>query len=57
MRSSGLLFDRDSRTGVVPHMLSCLAVDGRFGVTAIGNTAGQAEELYEATRVALDELA
>lgn len=56
MRSSGLLFDRDTRTGVVPHMLSCLAVDGRFGVTAIGNTAEQAEALYEATRAALDRV-
>lgn len=46
--TEGLLFDPDTRTGVVPHMLSCLAVDGRFGVTAIGDSRQQASQLFEA---------
>jgi hypothetical protein len=37
-------------------MLSCLAIDGRFGVTAIGNTPEQAEALYDATRAAVHDL-
>ena len=36
LKASGLDFDAGTRTGVVPHMLSCLALDGRFGFTAIG---------------------
>ena len=31
------------------HMLSCLAIDGRFGLTAIGRTPEQAADLYERT--------
>jgi hypothetical protein len=30
-------------------MLSCLAIDGRFGLTAIGRTPEQAADLYERT--------
>ncbi len=30
-------------------MLSCLAVDGRFGLTAIGDSPEEAAELYERT--------
>jgi hypothetical protein len=36
-------------------MLSCLAIDGRFGLTAIGRTPEQAAELYEATRSAVNQ--
>ena len=35
-------------------MLSCLAIDGRFGPTAIGRTSEQAAELYRAAKPALD---
>jgi PGM1 C-terminal domain len=38
IHSAGLQFDPDLGTGIVLHMLSCLAVDGRFGATAIGRT-------------------
>lgn len=48
LRSAGLTFDPDTRTGVVPHMLSCLAVDGRFGLTAIGDSPEHADMLFEA---------
>jgi hypothetical protein len=34
-------------------MLSCLAIAGRFGLTAIGQTPEQASELYEATSAAV----
>ncbi len=43
---AGLQFDPEQGTGVVLHMLSCLAVDGRFGATAIGTSREHADELY-----------
>jgi len=57
LRRAGIWFDSPSRTGVVPHMLSCLAIDGRFGITAIGNTVSHAEELMEATIATMRRLA
>ena len=51
---AGPQFDRRTGTGVVLHMLSGLAIDGRFGLTAIGRTREQATELYHATRSAVD---
>jgi len=50
---AGLQFDYASGTGVVLHMLSCLAIDGRFGLTAIGNSSAHATELFEAAKKAL----
>ncbi|MDQ4038896.1 MAG: peptide ligase PGM1-related protein [Actinomycetota bacterium] len=50
---AGLQFDPRSETGVVLHMLSCLAIDGRLGLTAIGRSAAEAGELYAATVEAL----
>ena len=38
---------------MVLHMLSCLAIDGRFGLTAIGHTPEHATNLFEATREAI----
>ena len=40
----GLEFDIETGTGVVLHMLSCLAIDGRLGLTAIGRTPEHAAE-------------
>ena len=51
---AGLQFDHRTGTGVVLHMLSGLAIDGRFGLTAIGQTPEQAAELYHAIRPAVD---
>lgn len=51
---AGLTFDRARGTGVVLHMLSCLAIDGRFGLTAVGDSPDEAADLYDATRVAVD---
>ncbi len=53
---AGISFDTSKRTGVVPHMLSCLAIDGRFGITAIGDSAAHADELQEATIAAMHDL-
>jgi hypothetical protein len=53
VREAGLQFDPDTGTGVVLHMLGCLAVDGRFGATAIGRTPEHADELYAATLAAV----
>lgn len=47
--NAGLQFDPFSRTGVVLHMLSCLAIDGRLGMTAIGRSAPEAGQLYAST--------
>ncbi|MEZ5166105.1 MAG: peptide ligase PGM1-related protein [Acidimicrobiales bacterium] len=49
VRRAGLHFDSGRGTGVVLHMLSCLAVDGRFGLTAIGRDTEEATALYAAT--------
>ena len=47
---AGLQFDPETGTGVVLHMLSGLAIDGRFGLTAIGETPEEAARMHEATR-------
>ena len=52
--AAGLHFDPRTGTGVVLHMLSCLAVDGRFGLTAIGRTPEQAADFYERTSASVD---
>ncbi|MDQ3663619.1 MAG: peptide ligase PGM1-related protein, partial [Actinomycetota bacterium] len=50
---AGLAYDPFRRTGVVVHMLSCLPIDGRFGLTAFGASREQAEELYAAVPTVL----
>lgn len=52
VRAAGLAFGNGS--GVVLHMLSCLAIDGRFGLTAIADTPQEADRLVDATREAVD---
>jgi hypothetical protein len=47
-RNAGLQFNPDTGKGVVLHMLSCLAVDGRFGLTAIAPTPQGASEIFDA---------
>jgi hypothetical protein len=52
----GLHFDQSRQSGIVFHMISCLTEHGRVGMTAVGDTAEQAMELYErAQRVLLEE--
>ncbi|TDO36415.1 hypothetical protein EV643_120147 [Kribbella sp. VKM Ac-2527] len=55
--ASGLQFDRRTGAGVVLHMLSCLAIDGRLGLTAIGRSREHAQSLYDATVAVIAELA
>lgn len=55
VEAAELGFDPQSATGVVLHMLSGLALDGRFGLTAIGATPDHAAGLYEATKVAVTD--
>jgi hypothetical protein len=50
---AGLQFDISTGRGVVLHMLSSLAIDGRFGLTAIGRTPDEADQLYEAAAAAV----
>jgi hypothetical protein len=47
VEEAGLGFDHATGTGVVLHMLSGLAVDGRIGLTAIGRTPVEAAELHD----------
>ena len=54
---AGLQFDPETATGVVLHMLSGLAIDGRFGLTAIGETPEDAARMHEATRATVAALA
>jgi hypothetical protein len=52
----GLHYDHSRREGIVFHMISSITEHGRVGVTAVGDTADRAMELYEgARRVLLDE--
>lgn len=50
---AGLQFDPSTRTGVVLHMLSCLEIDGRLGLTAIGTSPAHATDLYSAAAAAI----
>ncbi|WP_392543625.1 peptide ligase PGM1-related protein [Oryzobacter telluris] len=54
--AAGLAFDHATGTGIVLHSLSSLAVDGRVGVTAIGRSVAEAEDLFEALPVAVHGL-
>jgi hypothetical protein len=53
----GLGWDSESQTGVVLHMVSALAVAGRIGLTAIGDTLEDARRHYYDVKAALDEVA
>lgn len=54
---AGLQFDPETGTGVILHMLSGLAIDGRFGLTAIAETPEKATLIHDATRAAVERLA
>ena len=56
VRDAGLAWDRNRRTGVVLHLLSCLAVDGRMGLTAIAPTPQDADALYDHALEVLEHL-
>ena len=52
----GIHFDQSRQVGVVFHMISSLTEHGRVGLTAVGDTAEDAEVRYEAAqRILLEE--
>jgi hypothetical protein len=52
----GLHFDQSRQVGIVFHMISSLTEHGRVGLTAVGDTAEQADRRYqEAQRIVLQE--
>ncbi|MEU8224341.1 peptide ligase PGM1-related protein [Kribbella sp. NPDC048915] len=52
----GLHFDQSRQVGVVFHMISCLTELGRLGLTAVGDTAEEADRRYrDACRIVLAE--
>ena len=52
----GLHFDQARQRGVVFHMMSALTELGRIGLTAVGDSPGEAKQIYdEAERALLDE--
>jgi hypothetical protein len=53
---AGVEFDPRTRKGVVLHMLAGLAIDGRFGLTAIAEDQDEAAALHSATAEAVSRL-
>jgi len=53
IEEAGLEWDRVSKTGIVFHMLSAVAVGGQLGLTAIADSADAADSLYARARCAL----
>ena len=52
--SSGLHYSPGPETGVLFHMIGALSQFGKLGVTAIGNTRDEAEQIYQHTLSVLD---
>src|SRR4029079_2692784 len=52
--SSGLSFEGTRVSGVVLHMFPALTGNGTIGVTAIGRSAAEADELFGAVPAVLD---
>ena len=51
---SGLHFDHTTKTGTVFHMVTALGRHGMIGVTAVGDSHGEARSLFDRTRDAFD---
>jgi len=49
-----LHFDRGTETGVIFHLMGCLPTFGMLGLTSIGNSLKQAEEIYDRMIEVLD---
>lgn len=54
---SRLSWDEESRTGIVLHLVSAVAVAGRLGVTAVGTTPADAERRFDRASQVIAELA
>ena len=50
-----LHFDTATETGTVFHLMGCLSEFGKLGLTSIGDSPQQAEEIYQRVVKALDE--
>lgn len=50
-------WDAERETGVALHMVSALAVAGRIGLTAIGDTPSESSALYQELKQTLDSVA
>ena len=50
----GLHFDHASQKGIVLHMMNAVGEEGRFGMTAVGDTPREADELYEQAQAVFD---
>jgi PGM1 C-terminal domain len=50
-----LHFDTSTETGMVFHLMGCLSEFGKLGLTCIGNSPQQAEEIYNRFTRAMDE--
>jgi len=57
VEQKGLGWDDEREVGVVLHMVSAIAVAGRVGLTAIGDTLDEARERYYAVKAAVDAAA
>jgi hypothetical protein len=54
VENAGLGWDDEREVGVVLHMVSAIAVAGRIGLTAIGDTLDEARQRYYAVKAAVD---
>ena len=50
-----LHFDQTRQTGIVFHMLATLAENGRIGLTAVGNSEQEADDLFARTEKIIDD--
>ena len=50
-----LHFDTGTETGTVSHLMGCLSEFGKLGLTSIGDSPQQAEEIYNKVVKVLDE--
>jgi hypothetical protein len=51
----GLHFNQTTQTGIVLHMLTALSERGRLGLTAVGESHAQADEIYQRAVRVLDQ--
>jgi len=50
-----LHFDSSTKTGTVFHLMGCLSEFGKLGLTCVGNSLQQAEDIYERVKQTLNE--
>ncbi|HEX2196808.1 MAG TPA: peptide ligase PGM1-related protein, partial [Actinomycetota bacterium] len=56
IRDAGLAFDHTTKTGVLLHLLGALKQHGKVGMTCVGDSAEEADALYERANAVLDAL-